>query len=92
MDKITPIPTGIEFYKEMVREGYYYVDKTLMIHDLLEHKNKVTLFIRPRRFGKTLAQRPFRTFFEREIMPDGTTGDNSVYFQDKKLCRQGKNT
>ena len=38
MGKVTPIPIGVEFYKNMVSEGYYYVDKTLLIHDLLEKK------------------------------------------------------
>ena len=65
MEKIKPIPIGVEFYKEMIDKGYYYVDKTLLIRDLLEQKNKVTLFTRPRRFGKTLAQTMLRTFFER---------------------------
>ncbi len=90
MDKITPIPTGIEFYKEMVGEGYYYIDKTLLIRDLLEHKNKVTLFTRPRRFGKTLVQSMLKTFFEKEILPDGTLADNSVYFHGKKIMGAGK--
>ena len=91
MCKITPIPTGIEFYKEMISEGYYYIDKTLLIRDLLANKNKVTLFTRPRRFGKTLSQSMLRTFFEKEILPDGTVADNSVYFQGKRLWKQEKN-
>ncbi len=92
MDKITPIPIGIEFYKEMITKGYYYVDKTLLIWDLLAYRNKVTLFTRPRRFGKTLAQSMVKTFFEKEVLPDGTVADNSVYFQGKRLCTQEKNT
>ncbi len=90
MCKITPIPTGIEFYKEMISEGYYYIDKTLLIRDLLANKNKVTLFTRPRRFGKTLSQSMLRTFFEKEILPDGTVADNSVYFQGKKIMEAGE--
>ena len=70
MHRITPIPIGVEFYKQMVSEGYYYIDKTLLIRDLLENKNTVTLFTRPRRFGKTLAQTMIKTFFEKEILPD----------------------
>ncbi len=85
MDKITPMPIGIEFYKEMITKGYYYVDKTLLIWDLLAYRNKVTLFTRPRRFGKTLAQSMVKTFFEKEVLPDGTVADNSVYFQGKKI-------
>ena len=69
----------------MISEGYYYIDKTLLIRDLLAQKSTVTLFTRPRRFGKTLAQSMLRTFFEKEIFPDGTIADNSVYFQGKKI-------
>ena len=90
MDKITPMPIGIEFYKEMITKGYYYVDKTLLIRDLLAYRNKVTLFTRPRRFGKTLAQSMVKTFFEKEVLPDGTVADNSVYFQGKKIMYSGE--
>ncbi len=90
MEYKAPIPTGIEFYKEMISEGYYYIDKTLLIRDLLANKNKVTLFTRPRRFGKTLSQSMLRTFFEKEILTDGTVADNSIYFQGKKIMETGK--
>ena len=90
MQYIAPIPTGIEFYKEMISEGYYYIDKTLLIRDLLAQKNKATLFTRPRRFGKTLAQSMLKTFFEKEILPDGTAADNSVYFHGKKIMDAGE--
>lgn len=56
VDMEKPIPIGIEFYKEMIDGGYYYVDKTLLIRDILKQGSKVMLFTRPRRFGKTLAQ------------------------------------
>jgi len=85
MKDITPIPIGVEFYKDMISKGYYYVDKTLLIRDMLAQKNTVTLFTRPRRFGKTLAQSMLKTFFEKEILPDGATADNSVYFRGKKI-------
>ena len=49
------IPIGIEFYKEMVDKDYYYVDKTLLIKDILDAGTKVSLFTRPRCFGKTLS-------------------------------------
>ena len=90
MGKIKPIPIGVEFYKEIIDKGYYYVDKTLLIRDLLEQKSKVTLFTRPRRFGKTLTQTMLRTFFEKEILPDGTVADNSKYFQGKKIMGAGE--
>ena len=50
-----PLPIGIEFYKEMIKKSYYYIDKTLMIKDILEKGGKVNLFTRPRRFGKSFA-------------------------------------
>ena len=90
MDKITPIPLGVEFYKDMISEEYYYIDKTLLIRDILAHKNTVTLFTRPRRFGKTLAQSMIKTFFEKEILYDGTIADNSIYFQGKKIMEAGE--
>jgi len=69
MVQAKPIPIGIEFYKEMIDNGYYYIDKTLLIRDILAQKNKVTLFTRPRRFGKTLAQSMLQAYFEKEILP-----------------------
>ena len=47
-----PLPIGIEFYKKMIDKSFYYVDKTLLIKDLLDKGGEVTLFTRPRRFGK----------------------------------------
>ncbi len=90
MQYIKPIPIGVEFYKQMISEEYYYIDKTLLIRDLLVQKNTVTLFTRPRRFGKTLAQNMLKTFFEKEMLPDGTVADNSVYFQGKKIMEAGE--
>ena len=90
MQYIAPIPIGVEFYKTMISEGYYYIDKTLLRRDLLSHKNTATLFTRPRRFGKTLAQSMLKTFFEKEILPDGTVADNSVYFKGKKIMEAGE--
>ena len=74
----------------MIEDGYYYIDKTLLIKDILEQKSIVTLFTRPRRFGKTLAQSMLKTFFEKEMLPDGTVADNSVYFQGKKIMAAGE--
>lgn len=90
MDSIRPIPIGVEFYKEMIEKGYYYIDKTLLIRDILMQKNKATLFTRPRRFGKTLTQSMLCTFFEKEILPDGTVLDNSHYFHGKKIMDAGE--
>ncbi len=90
MDIKKPIPIGIESYKEIIDGGYYYVDKTLLIRDLLAQKSKVTLFTRPRRFGKTLAQNMLRTFFEKEVTADGTVMDNSRYFTGKNIMDAGE--
>lgn len=59
-----PLPIGVDNFEELRREDYYYVDKTNMICDLLDRKGEVTLFTRPRRFGKTLNMSMLQCFFE----------------------------
>lgn len=78
-----PLPVGISDYRSAVTD-YYYVDKTLLIRDFLDERAKVTLFTRPRRFGKTLNMDMLRTFFEK------TEEDTSVYFKDKKIWKCGE--
>ena len=58
------VPVGIEDFKELIQEGYYYIDKTLLIDEMLINKSKVTLFTRPRRFGKTLNMSMLKYFFD----------------------------
>lgn len=58
------LPVGIENFEEIRTDGYYYVDKTEMIRDLLRRRGKVNLFTRPRRFGKSLNMSMLRCFFE----------------------------
>lgn len=77
-----PLPIGISDYIDAT-ENYYYVDKTLLIRDFLDRRPKVSLFTRPRRFGKTLNMDMLRVFFERSEQ------DNSVYFSDKAIWRCG---
>ncbi len=84
------IPIGIEFYKEMVDKDYYYVDKTLLIKDILDAGTKVSLFTRPRRFGKTLSLMTLRTFFEDERDWYGNKVDNCRYFEGKKISLCGE--
>lgn len=84
-----PMPIGIEDYKEMIEEGYCYVDKTLLIRDLLKKKGKVNLFTRPRRFGKTLALTMLKTFFEAEVDENGEKKDNANYFRGMKIAAAG---
>ena len=66
----TRLPMGIENFKRIRTEGYYYVDKTLMIKELLDRQSYVSLFTRPRRFGKTLALDMLKTFFEIGTEPE----------------------
>lgn len=80
-----PLGIGIENYKDMIDGAYYYVDKTLMMKELLDYGTKVELFTRPRRFGKTLTLSMIRTFFEREIAADGAAVDNRRYFEGTKI-------
>lgn len=49
-----PLPVGVDDFEKIRLKGYYYVDKTLLIKELLDKKGEVNLFTRPRRFGKTL--------------------------------------
>ena len=71
-----PLPIGIEDFKEVIDSGYYFVDKTLMIKDLIVNKVKVGLFTRPRRFGKTLNMSMIQRFFEK-------TDESNAYLFDR---------
>ena len=84
------LAVGIENYKEIVEKSYYYVDKTLLIRELLDNGGKVYLFTRPRRFGKTLGLSMLKTFFEREIGTDGKLVDNSGYFTGREIMKAGE--
>lgn len=57
-----PIAIGIDDYKKIVEKPYYYIDKTLLIKELIDKGGEVNLFTRPRRFGKTLALSMIKTF------------------------------
>lgn len=58
------LPIGVECFKDIVKEGFYYVDKTGLVRELLHRWAKVTLFTRPRRFGKSLNMDMLKSFFE----------------------------
>ena len=64
MEMRIKLPLGIESFEEIRKYGYYYVDKTLLIKQVLEEGSKVKLFTRPRRFGKTLNMSMLKSFFE----------------------------
>ncbi len=67
MGDYRPLPIGVNSFTDMREGGYYYVDKTLFIKELLDMKGKVTLFTRPRRFGKTLNMTMLRDFFQMPV-------------------------
>ncbi len=79
-----PIPIGIEDFKRLVDNGYYFVDKTMMIKELIDNGNAVTLFTRPRRFGKTLNMSMLRRYFEK------SEEDNSYLFNGLKISGAGE--
>ena len=80
---VLPLPVGVSDYR-LASSEYYYIDKTLMIRDFIDERPMVSLFTRPRRFGKTLNMDMLRTFFEK------TEEDTSVYFRDKKIWSCGE--
>lgn len=78
-----PLPIGISDYVR-AQSDYYYVDKTMLIKEFLNQKPLVSLFTRPRRFGKTLNMDMLRVYFEM------TDEDTSKYFEDKNIWKCGK--
>lgn len=78
-----PLPVGISDYR-LASSEYYYIDKTMMIKDFIDERPMVSLFTRPRRFGKTLNMDMLRTFFEK------SNEDTSVYFKNKKIWGCGR--
>ncbi len=78
------LPVGIENFEEIRKLGFYYIDKTRLIEQLLQGWGKVTLFTRPRRFGKTLNMSMLKSFFE--IGTDKTLFDGLYISGNKALC------
>lgn len=78
-----PLPIGVSDYR-LASTEYYYIDKTMMIKEFIDERPLVTLFTRPRRFGKTLNMDMLRTFFEK------TDEDTSIYFENKKIWSCGQ--
>lgn len=83
MEKLK-LPVGIENFEEIRTKGFYYVDKTELIRDLLNSWGKVNLFTRPRRFGKTLNMSMLKYFFE--IGTDSALFDGLAISREKELC------
>lgn len=84
MSERKPIPIGIEDFKVLIDRQCYFVDKTLMIKELIDSSAMVTLFTRPRRFGKTLNMSMLRRFFEK------TDENNSYLFDGLKISEAGE--
>ena len=78
-----PLPIGISDYSRAISE-YYYIDKTLLIRELIDNMPQVSLFLRPRRFGKTLNMDMIRTFFEK------SDRDTSKYFEQTAIWKEGE--
>lgn len=89
MAKKVKLPLGIEDFEEIRTMGYFYIDKTGLIRDLIDNPGKVNLFTRPRRFGKTLNMSMLKFFFETD---NDMVPDNSRLFEgleiskEKELC------
>ena len=79
MEKLPRLPVGVENFEDIRREHFYYVDKTGFIEQLLKEYGKVSLFTRPRRFGKTLNMSMLKAFFE--------VGTDPALFKDLKILK-----
>ena len=86
MKKRLKLPVGIENFGEIRRNQYYYIDKTKLIEQLFDSLGKVSLFTRPRRFGKTLNMSMLKSFFE--IGTDTSLFDGLYISENKELCEQ----
>ncbi len=80
------LPVGLENFQKIQKSGFYYVDKTKMMEQLLENWSKVNLFTRPRRFGKTLNMSMLKSFFE--IGTDRTLFDGLYISRNQMLCEE----
>ena len=81
-----PLPIGYDNFREIISEGFYYVDKTGFISSLLNTRGAVNLFTRPRRFGKSLNMDMLKTFFE--ICTDTSLFEGLEIRKDTKICEQ----
>ena len=83
------MPIGIEDFKKLRENNFYYVDKSLLIKELLDNRSEVSLFMRPRRFGKTLSLSMLRYYFEQVPVSDTNT-DNNNLFKGLKIMEAGE--
>ena len=84
-------PVGVENFERIIKDGYYYVDKSLLIEKMLENRTPVTLFTRPRRFGKTLNMSMLKYFFDIENKEENRKLFENLKISDSKyMSEQGK--
>ena len=86
MNNTLKLPVGIENFEDIRKMGFYYIDKTKLIEQLLQNWGKVNLFTRPRRFGKTLTMSMLRSFFETGT--DSSLFDGLYIAENKELCEE----
>lgn len=84
------LPIGVDDFKEVRERNLYYVDKTAFIKALIDNGGMVSVFTRPRRFGKTLALSMLRYFFEKELDMNGEEQDNSALFEGLEILDAGE--
>lgn len=85
-----PLPVGVDDFEHLITRGYYFIDKSLMIKELLDKMGGVNLFTRPRRFGKTLNMSMLRYFFEDGRTFDGEKVDYACLFEGLKIMDSGE--
>lgn len=86
-----PLPIGIDDFEKLITRGYYFIDKTMLIKELLDKKGDVNLFTRPRRFGKTLNMSILQYFFEDARDDNGVKVDNKYLFDGLNIMQAGDN-
>ena len=86
METIKKLPVGIDNFEKIRTEDYYYIDKTQLIKELLDHGGEVNLFTRPRRFGKSLNISMLKYFFEYGC--DARLFDGLKIAEEKEFCNK----
>ena len=80
------LPIGVDNFEKLIKNNYYYVDKTPMIADLLRDRGEVNLFTRPRRFGKSLNMSMMESFFS--LNTDKSVFEGLKISEEKNLCAE----
>jgi len=79
------LPIGVNGFKELIEEGYYFVDKTMLIKDVIELPGKIKLITRPRRFGKTLNMSMMEHFFS--LFREGSFFEGFAIWEEKRIVK-----